>query len=312
MTVNESTLEAIKSINDWVTAREVYNYMISHNLYIGKSKTPDATIHSTCVRLAQDGILQERKVEGAKTKQYRLDTTEIPEADSFPEIDGVIEEIANTKYMERDLHPLMANYLWSKGIYPKTIYQERSTRADQAQKWVHPDIVGVEFVELTKTSANSLMKAINAESAMSISSYELKREINSDYSLKQYYFQALSNSSWANYGYLVAKEINPELMDEIERLNQAFGIGVIQLGSLPEKTKVLFAAKQKSLDYRTIDKLCNINRDFEEFITFIRNIVTAEDRYLSATKESFGRFCDTKFDLQEQVERYCLDFNIPL
>ena len=59
MTVNESTLEAIKSINDWVTAREVYNYMISHNLYIGKSKTPDATIHSTCVRLAQDGILQE-------------------------------------------------------------------------------------------------------------------------------------------------------------------------------------------------------------------------------------------------------------
>lgn len=101
-------------------------------------------------------------------------------------------------------------------------------------------------------------------------------------------------------------------MDEMERLNQAFGIGVIQLAPLPKNTKVLFAAKQKALDYRTIDKLCNINRDFEEFITYIRNIVTAEDRYLSATKEAFRRFCDTKFDLEEQVERYCLDFNIPL
>lgn len=33
-------------------------------------------------------------------------------------------------------------------------------------------------------------------------------------------FQALSNSSWANYGYLVAFEINEEVMEEMERLNR--------------------------------------------------------------------------------------------
>lgn len=310
MTVNESTLEAIKSINNWVTAREVYNYMVSHNLYIGKSKTPDATIHSTCVRLSQDGILKERKVKGMKSKQYCLDDTEIPEYDSTSDIESA-DETSRTSYTERDLHPLMANYLWSKGIYPKTIYQERSTRADQAQKWVHPDIVGVEFVELTKTSANSLMKAVNTENTMSICSYELKKEINTDYALKQYFFQALSNSSWANYGYLVAFDINPELMDEMERLNQAFGIGIIQLTPLPEKTKVLFAAKQKTLDYRTIDKLCNINRDFEEFITSITNIITATERYLHTTKEAFGRFCDEKFASEEQTLAYCNEHHIP-
>lgn len=310
MTVNESTLEAIKSINNWVTAREVYNYMVSHNLYIGKSKTPDATIHSTCVRLSQDGILKERKVKGMKSKQYCLDDTEIPEYDSTPDIESA-DETSRTSYTERDLHPLMANYLWSKGIYPKTIYQERSTRADQAQKWVHPDIVGVEFVELTKTSANSLMKAVNTENTMSICSYELKKEINTDYALKQYFFQALSNSSWANYGYLVAFDINPELMDEMERLNQAFGIGIIQLTPLSEKTKVLFAAKQKTLDYRTIDKLCNINRDFEEFITSITNIITATERYLHTTKEAFGRFCDERFASEEQTLAYCNEHHIP-
>lgn len=309
MTVNEATLEAIKAMNNWSSAREIYNFMVSNNLYIGQSKTPKDTISATCVRLAQDGILKERKLEGMKSKQYRLDDTEIPEYDSNSDTE-LADETIRASYTERDLHPLMANYLWSKGIYPKTIYQERSTRADQAQKWVHPDIVGVEFVELTKTSANSLMKAVNTENTMRICSYELKKEINTDYALKQYFFQALSNSSWANYGYLVALDINPELMDEMERLNQAFGIGIIQLAPLPENTKVLFAAKQKDLDYRTIDKLSNINRDFEEFVTFITNIVTATERYISTTKEAFRRFCDEKLTTRERIIEYCGEHHI--
>lgn len=310
MTVNESTLEAIKAIDGWSTAREIYDFMVSNALNIGQSKTPKETISATCVRLVQDGILKERKLEGMRSKQYRLDDTEISEFESTTDTEFA-DETAHASYIERDLHPLMANYLWNKGIYPKTIYQERSTRADQAQKWVHPDIVGVEFVELSKTSANSLMKVVNTENTMRICSYELKKEINTDYALKQYFFQALSNSSWANYGYLVAIDINPELMDEIGRLNQAFGIGVIQLASLPENTKVLFAAKQKTLDYRTIDKLCNINPDFEEFVTFITNIVTATERYISTTKEAFRRFCDEKFITRENIIEYCDEHHIP-
>nr|WP_288977411.1 hypothetical protein [uncultured Blautia sp.] len=41
----------------------------------------------------------------------------------------------------------------------------------------------------------------------------------------------MSNSSWAHEGYLVALKISeePELMDELRRLNNAFGIGVIRL-----------------------------------------------------------------------------------
>jgi len=54
-----------------------------------------------------------------------------------------------------------------------------------------------------------------------ISSYELKREINSDAELKKAFFQAVSNSSWANYGYLVALEFSGTLKDEMERLNLA-------------------------------------------------------------------------------------------
>ena len=77
---------------------------------------------------------------------------------------------------------------------------------------------------------------------------ELKREISSDNELKQAYFQAVSNSSWANYGYLVALEFSDDLLDEIERLNQSFGVGIIKLNANPYQSKVLFPAKYKNLD----------------------------------------------------------------
>ena len=41
------------------------------------------------------------------------------------------------------------------------------------------------------------------------------------------FLPALSNSSWANYGYLVTFEINKDLDEEMKLLNNAFGIGII-------------------------------------------------------------------------------------
>ena len=38
--------------------------------------------------------------------------------------------------------------------------------------------------------------------------------------MKKSYFQAVSNSSWANKGYLVALDINTNLYSELERLNK--------------------------------------------------------------------------------------------
>ncbi len=79
---------------------------------------------------------------------------------------------------------------------------------------------------------------LNKTDTFKITSYELKKEINTNYELKEAYFQAVSNSSWANYGYLVAFEISDNLIDEIERLNQSFGIGVIELNANPYKSKI--------------------------------------------------------------------------
>lgn len=211
---------------------------------------------------------------------------------------------------ERSLHKLFCNYLRTRGIYAKTIYHEKSsTKGDNAQKWIHPDIVGAQFEDFKNDATLALLKATEPKESIHIYSYELKRRIESDYQLKQYYFQALSNSSWANYGYLVAFEINEDLDEEMARLNNAFGIGIIHMQA--NDSKILFPAREKALDYNTIEKLNNLNPDFCEFIKKLSKVMNASKDYTTDAKNSFEKICDKIFDSDEELDAYCKEHNIP-
>ena len=214
-------------------------------------------------------------------------------------------------YKERSLHRLLSNYLLNKNILSKTIFHETSNRADQAQKWVHPDMVGVEFNEFQESTTRSLLKAAETKEYIALYSYELKRTIENDHQLKEYFFQALSNSSWANYGYLVAFEISEDVMEEMERLNRSFGIGVIKLSPYKDDTTILFPARKNELDYYTIDKLCRINTDFKNFITRSTKVINAQTEVLEDVKGGLLRFCDKGFSSEDEVLAYCNENHIP-
>ena len=221
------------------------------------------------------------------------------------------QEPETTKsFDERSLHKLFCSYLRTRSIYAKTIFHEKSSsRVDTAQKWVHPDIVGVQFEEFKNDATLSLLKATEPKETVHLYSYELKKKIESDYQLKQYYFQALSNSNWANFGYLVAFEINDGLDEEMERLNNAYGIGIIQMQD--GNWTILYPAREKSLDYNTIEKLNNLNRDFCTFIDKISKVLNAPEKYIKEAKDSFESICDKIFESDEEQERYCKEHNIP-
>lgn len=213
-------------------------------------------------------------------------------------------------YDERSLHKVFCSYLRTRNVYAKTIYHEKSsTKVDSAQKWVHPDIIGVEFEEFNNDTTLSLLKATEPKESVHIYSYELKKKIESDYQLKQYYFQALSNSSWANYGYLVAFEINEDLSEEMERLNNAFGIGIIHMQA--NESRILFPARKNQLDYVTIEKLNNLNKDFNIFIAKLSKVINATKEYTADAKSSFEKICDSIFKSDEEFETYCKSHNIP-
>lgn len=217
-----------------------------------------------------------------------------------------------THYNERDLHKIFCNYLRTENIFGKTIYHEKSSnKSDSNQKWVHPDIVGVKFEDFKEEATSALQKVMETKKVVSLCSYELKRTIEDDYQLKQYFFQALSNSSWANYGFLVAYEIDESLHEEIQRLNAAFGIGVILLQAKATDVKILCQAKEKELDYDTIDKLCHLNPDFKSFIEKLTRVMNAPNDYTNDSMLTFKKNCDEIFKDNEELEDYCRANCIP-
>lgn len=217
-----------------------------------------------------------------------------------------------TGYDEKDLHLLLSSYLQVSNTHSKTIPHNQSLKSvDKNQTWTHPDMVAIKFTNLKTEESQNFQKAINRLDTFKISSFEIKKEINYDSDLKEAYFQAVSNSSWANYGYLVAFEFADNLDDEMERLNQAFGIGIIELNANPFQSKTIYPAKLRDLDFKTIDKLCNNNEQFKRFIDQTEKILTAEKRYLSGTKKELEEFCDKFLITDTEAEEYCKKRNIP-
>ena len=216
-------------------------------------------------------------------------------------------------YKERDLHRLLSNYLSSqRNIRSKTIFHETSKKYDQNQKWIHNDMVGVSFSEFQDKATVVLMKAADIKQYVDLYSFELKCSIQNDHELKEAFFQALSNSSWANYGYLVAFEIKDDLLEEMERLNRAFGIGIISLSPYSTDTRILFAARKNEVDYFTIDKLCRINEDFKRFMERTARVLNAHPEMLEDVKGGLVQFCDKGFMTNEDLVKYCNEKNIPL
>lgn len=184
-----------------------------------------------------------------------------------------------TEYHERDLHPLLtyfayANPTFNRGrsIFTKTIFHEKSQRSGY-NEWIHPDIVGFylplddwrpDVIEFNRLSDNNSLRLF---------SFEIKKHLTKA-NYREAYFQAVSNSSWAHEGYLVAADIlqDDEFLAELERLASSFGIGIIHLDPADiDSSSILYPARGRvALDWETINKLCEQNSDFERFLQDVK------------------------------------------
>jgi hypothetical protein len=316
MTVKEAIIKVLEEKKCAMTYLEVSENILENN-YIdwSNAKTPTETISAQLGSFIRKNDTRVKRIKGKKGFEYYLSKYEeeinLTEFNEQPQLK--INNKKNKVFQERDLHKLLSSYLKNKNVYSKTIFHEKSSNnKDNHQKWIHPDMIGIKFMNLKNKASQSLMKIINKADAFELVSYELKREIKSDYELKKTYFQTVSNSSWANYGYLVAFDISSNLKEEMERLNQSFGIGIIELKANPYESETLFPAKNKELDFKTIDKLCQINKDFEKFILQTESLLSATDKYFKATLNEFEGFCDKYFETDSEIDTYCKEKNIPI
>lgn len=313
MTIKEAILKSLEDLRKLLTHNEIYEHIINQNYYsFGDAKTPASTISALLGDFIRKNDQRVKRIKGDKST-YLYYLAKFEEDLDINEVASHISEKSEPKklkknqtYLERDLHKLLTSYLKNKKIYTKTILHEESKNSkDDHQKWIHPDMIGIEFLTLTSKVNKAFMKILNKSDTFKLTSYEIKKEINTDYELKKYYFQAVSNSSWANYGYLVAFEINDNLKDEMKRLNESFGIGIIELKSNPYESEILFQSKFKELDFKTIDKLCKVNEKYENFIELIERMLTIDERNYQSVENELNRFCDEYFENDSEIREYC-------
>lgn len=317
MTIKEAILKSLEDMQKLATHWDILRHIQTYKYYdFKRAKTPETIISSLLGDFIRKGDSRVKRLKQGRSYKYYLTSYEESlnlnvEIENEVSLDVNVDKSIET-YHERDLHLLFSSYLKSKNIYSKTIFHEQSNRNSSHQKWIHPDMIAIEFLKLNTDATKKFINTLDRASTFKLTSYELKKEIRTDYELKESYFQAVSNSSWANYGYLVAFEINSALKGEIERLNQSFGIGVIELKANPYESEILFSSKYKELDFKTIDKLCHINNDFKKFITDIDEIITTSGKnYIRAKKEFELEFCDCTLNGDLEIESYCKEKNIP-
>ncbi len=202
-------------------------------------------------------------------------------------------KIVHNKIMhERDLHPFltyMAFHNENLKCYTKTIFHEESSKSIKGMdRWLYPDMVGVRFLHAELSNENLIAFSKKFDTLpVKLMSFELKKEI-SVHNCRECYFQAISNSSWANEGYLVGRHIdthNPQLMDLLKRLHASFGIGVIDLRTDEDKSAILLNAKYKEkIDYTVASELSTKN---EKFSGFLKSVVDYDPNHQHRYKDEF-------------------------
>lgn len=319
MTLKEAVIKSLEDIGNLTNYSEVLNHILANKYFdFGAGKTPGSTVSACLGDLIRNGDTRVKRIkqDGGSyayylTKNEQNIGIDILSGETETQTVKVTKTDKAKSFDERDLHKLLSSYLKNTDTYSKTIFHEQSNGKDNNQIWTHPDMVGIKFLNLQTKASQNFLRSINRVDTFKMSSYELKKEINSDSELKKAFFQAVSNSSWANYGYLVAFEFSDSLNEEMGRLNQSFGIGIIELNANPYQSKILFPATYRDLDFKTIDKLCKMNDKFNKFIEQTEKLMTASEKYVSGAEKELDELCDGYFANDTEVENYCREKHIP-
>jgi len=176
---------------------------------------------------------------------------------------------------EQALYPLLSRYLWEEfGVYSRRINEKRSSnkRGPNGNRWLYPDVVGLE--DLGADWHQEVRDCVNqySDKRTKLWSFEVKKIINRS-NVRECFFQAVSNSSWANFGYLVAEQINgQETLQELRMLFAAHGIGIIRLDAgNPAESQVLIPARtREEIDWSMVNRLAVENKDFRVYVTRIK------------------------------------------
>ncbi|UFG20278.1 hypothetical protein LJN47_01225 [Helicobacter pylori] len=318
MTYKELSKKVLEQAEKPLNAKEIFEKACEMGLDKERpsiGKTPWSTL-GTDLSKDKKQFYVARKEGGAffywlKSREREFPPQKTPDAkeedDEQSECSGIAKKQKNS-FHERVLHPLLVKFLSEDPNFKllcKTIYHERCLKDKRGKcEWNYPDIVGVYFPYNKYKEETLKFLHHTGQEKHKLFSFELKVNLKFT-NLKESYFQAVSNSSWANEGYLVVKNIKKDVLDELRRLNQSFGIGVIKLESEISNSKILLPAREKEIDIPTLNML--IEQSPVDFKPFMANINKQIEKGLDTPIEM--KSFDKVFN-DEEMQKYIKDKGI--
>ncbi|WP_319783601.1 HrgA protein [Oceanisphaera sp. IT1-181] len=194
-----------------------------------------------------------------------------PDAD---EVDIDTAPATSHALSEHDLYPLLIEYLKTElKLYCQRIDEKRSrnSRGSGGNQWLHPDIVAMQPID--KEWNELVRNCVKQGGGQSVRlwSFEVKKELNVS-NARRSFFQAVSNSSWANEGYLVATSISDANTEkELRMLSALHGIGVILLNpeNPSESEMTLPARSRQDVDWESTNRILIENEDFRDYMELV-------------------------------------------
>lgn len=192
------------------------------------------------------------------------------------ESDRIPEEVITTptSFTEQDLYPLLIEYLKTElHLYCQRIDEKRSgnTRGSGGNQWLHPDIVAMQPVDKEWHELIRSCVKQGAGQTVRLWSFEVKKELNLS-NVRMSFFQAVSNSSWANEGYLVTTSMaGGNVEQELRMLSALHGIGIILLNpeNPTESDMMLPAQARPEVDWQSVNRILIENADFKDYIELV-------------------------------------------
>jgi hypothetical protein len=179
-----------------------------------------------------------------------------------------------TSPREIELYPKLAEFLTAEfGLHSQRIDEKRSAnrRGPQGNRWLYPDLVALE--DLSRDWTPEIRNCVSEAGARKARmwSFEVKLLLNRS-NVRESYFQTVSNSSWANFAYLVASEIEgPDTMKELRMLAALHGVGLIKMDTFnPAESQILIPARERQeIDWANCNRLALENTDFSKVVNLL-------------------------------------------
>jgi hypothetical protein len=214
------------------------------------------------------------KITEGRPRQYYFteleDSAEITRAEANQE-EFTATTITEDAINEQGLYPVLSKFLSLEfSLYSKRIDEKKSinSKGKGGNKWLYPDLVAME--NLSEDWHKTIKDCVKeyADKKTRLWSFEVKILINRS-NVREVFFQTVSNSSWANFGYLVANEIQgSDTLKELRILASLHGIGFIKLdANNPSESQIIIPAKERiDIDWDTANRLSQENKDFQDYI----------------------------------------------